>query len=591
MADQKIENLLELSVEVDDSTREKSENLQVGYDPQEKRWEIILRYSGEMESLAERYDSLVPLLGGYATAEVTESQLLQLSGEPLVEFIEKPKALSFAVYEGKLVSCIPPVQRAPYSLTGQGILVGIVDSGIDIFHPDFRKEDGSTRIVGLWDQTLTPQPGIGLEPPEGYRNGIFFSEEVINELLDNEEYLTSRRALDRFGIRNTPTQDLYGHGTHVAGIAVGNGRASRGENRGVAYEADILVVKLGHPTVQGFPQTAQLMQGVDFCVRMGIQRGQPLAINLSYGNNYGSHTGTSLIETYLDAVSNMGRTTICVGSGNEGNLERHASTKLEMGRDYQIEFAVTPGEYSLAIQIWKQYTDSFQIRMVAPSGSEIVLGQDMQGMYRYVLDGTELLWYFGDPAPYSIAQEIYLELLPEGIYTNIQSGVWKMILIPRRVVDGQIDLWMPSGSSINQDTGFLVPDVDRTLTIPSTAANPITVGAYDGSTDSYASFSGRGYVCCGLVKPDLAAPGVNILSCSPGGGYVSKTGTSMACPFVTGSAALLMQYGIVRGQDPYLFGQKVKAYLIRGARQLPAFDTYPNDSIGWGVLCLRDSLT
>lgn len=576
MADQKLENLLELSLDVDEETREKSENLQVGYNPQERRWEVILRYSGSMERLSERYDNLVPLLGGYAIAEVTEAQLLQLSEEPLVEFIEKPKALSFAVYEGKLVSCIPPVQRLPYSLTGQGILVGIVDSGIDIFHADFRKEDGSTRIVGLWDQTLTPQGERGQVPPEGYQSGVYFSEESINEILQRES--------------RSPTQDRSGHGTHVAGIAVGNGRASRGENRGVAYEADILVVKLGSPTAEGFPQTAQLMQGIDFCVRMGIQRGQPLAINLSYGNNYGSHTGTSLIETYLDTVSNIGRTTICVGSGNEGNLARHASTELEMGREFLLEFVVAPGEYNLAIQLWKQYTDSFQIRMIAPSGSEIILGEDLQGMYRYVLDGTELLWYFGEPAPYSITQEIYLELLPEGVNENIRSGVWKMVLTPREVVDGRIDLWMPSGSSINRETGFLVSDADRTFTIPSTASNPITVGAYNGDTDSYAPFSGRGYVCCGWIKPDLVAPGVDILSCSPGGGYVSRTGTSMACPFVTGSAALLMQYGIIQGHDPYLFGQKVKAYLIRGARQLPAFEEYPNESVGWGALCLRDSL-
>lgn len=576
MADQKLENLLELSLDVDEETREKSENLQVGYDPQNRRWEVILRYSGSMEGLAERYDNLVPLLGGYAIAEVTEAQLLQLSEEPLVEFIEKPKALTFAVYEGKLVSCIPPVQRSPYSLTGQGILVGIVDSGIDIFHPDFRNEDGTTRIVGLWDQTLTPQPELGQAPPEGYRSGVYFSEENINSLL-----LEENRSL---------TVDRSGHGTHVAGIAVGNGRASRGENRGVAYEADILVVKLGSPTAEGFPQTAQLMQGIDFCVRMGIRRGEPLALNLSYGNNYGSHTGTSLIEAYLDTVSNMGRTTICVGSGNEGNLARHASTRLEEGKEYQIEFVIAPGEFNLAIQLWKQFTDTFEIRMIAPSGSEIVLGEDLQGMYRYVLDGTELLWYFGEPAPYSIMQEIYLEFLPEEENENIRSGVWKMLLIPRRLIDGQIDLWMPSGSSINRETGFLVSDADRTLTIPSTAANPITVGAYDGNTDSYAPFSGRGYVCCGLIKPDLVAPGVNILSCSPGGGYVSRTGTSMACPFVTGSAALLMQYGIIQGRDPYLFGQKVKAFLIRGTRQLAAFEEYPNDSVGWGALCLRDSL-
>lgn len=576
MADQKLENLLELSLDVDEETREKSENLQVGYDSAERKWEVIFRYSGNINDLVSRYDSLVPLLGGYAIAEVTKQQLYELSEEPLVEYIEKPKALSFAVYEGKLVSCIPPVQRPPYSLTGQGILVGIVDSGIDIFHPDFRNEDGSTRIVGLWDQTLTAQEELGQKPPEGYRSGVYFSEEKINEILQNET--------------NAPTKDISGHGTHVAGIAAGNGRASRGENRGVAYEADILVVRLGSSTVEGFPQTAQLMQGIDFCVRMGVQRVQPLALNLSYGNNYGSHMGTSLIETYLDTVANIGRNTICVGSGNEGNLARHASAMLKAGNNYQIEFAVAPGEYNLAIQLWKQYADSFEIRLIAPSGNEIVLGEGLLGMYRYTLDGTEILWYFGDPSPYSVSAEIYLELLPEGVSTNIRSGIWKMVLIPKKIVDGRIDLWMPSGSSINRETGFLISEVERTFTIPSTATKPITVGAYDGNTDSYAPFSGRGYVGYGWSKPDLVAPGVNILSCSPGGGYVRKTGTSMACPFVTGSAALLMQYGIVRGEDPYLFGQKVKAFLIRGARQLPAFDVYPNDTIGWGALCLRDSL-
>jgi subtilisin family serine protease len=149
---------------------------------------------------------------------------------------------------------------------------------------------------------------------------------------------------------------------------------------------------------------------------------------------------------------------------------------------------------------------------------------------------------------------------------------------------------MPSGSSIRTETGFLVPDSSVTLTIPSTASKSITVAAYDGNTDTFAPFSGRGYVCCQMSKPDLAAPGVNIRSCAPGGGYTNRTGTSMACPFVTGSAALLMQYGILRGKDPYLYGEKLKAHLIRGARPLPAFSQYPNEQVGWGALCLKDSL-
>ncbi len=576
MSDQKVENLLELSLDVSEETREKSENLSVGYNEEEKTWQVIFRYSGAIENFIGEYDRVTPLLGGYAVAEVTEDQLMALAEEPRVEFIEKPKALSFAVYEGKLVSCIPPVQRAPLSLTGQGILVGIIDSGIDIFHPDFRNEDGSTRIAGLWDQTLTPAVDSGQAPPEGYNMGIYFSREDINAILSGEE--------------RSPTVDVSGHGTHVAGIAAGNGRASRGENRGVAYEADLLIVKLGSRRREGFPQTAELMQGVDFCVRQALRNNQPLALNLSYGNSYGSHTGTSLIETYLDGVAGIGRTTICVGSGNEGNQRRHAGGILEEGQERVIEFVVAPGEYNLGIQLWKQYVDSFRITLQTPSGENIVLSEDLEGTYRYVQDGTEILWYFGEPAPYSVQQEIYLELLPEGVYTNIRSGIWKIILSPTAIVDGRYDFWMPSGSSINAETGFLVSDEDITLTIPSTASKTITVAAYNGKTDTYAPFSGRGFVCCHLVKPDLAAPGVDIVSCAPGGGYASRTGTSMACPFVTGSAALLMQYGIIQGQDPYLFGQKVKAYLIRGARRIASFSEYPNDRLGWGALCLRDSL-
>ena len=152
MSDQKVENLLELSLDVSQETREKSENLSAGYDEEGNIWQVIFRYSGELEDFIGQYDRVTPLLGGYAVAEVTENQLNALAREPRVEFIEKPKALSFAVYEGKLVSCIPPVQRAPFSLTGQGILVGIIDSGIDIYHPDFRKDDGTTRIAGLWQE-------------------------------------------------------------------------------------------------------------------------------------------------------------------------------------------------------------------------------------------------------------------------------------------------------------------------------------------------------------------------------------------------------------------------------------------------------
>lgn len=577
MADQKLENMLELSLAADENQREKSENLNVGYDSQTKRWELIIKYSGELQLPPSV--SVLPLYGGYAIISIPETEIESLSKNPQIEYIEKPKNLVLSLYEARAASCITPVQIPPLSLTGKGIIVGIVDSGIDIFHPDFRNEDGTTRILELWDQTIPWNQTIPNEEDSNffYNRGKIFSREEINQALINND-------------RSFPSRDPSGHGTHVAGIAAGNGRASQGEQKGVAPESELLIVKLGNTFPDGFPRTTELMLGMDYCVRKAADLNMPLALNISFGNSYGSHDGSSLLETFIDNLSNLGRTTIAIGSGNEGNKGRHAAGKLMEQIPMQIELAVSPNETSLNVQLWKNYVDTFQFRLVAPSGASVVLTEQSIGAYRDVLDRTQLLWYFGEPAPYSVSQEIYLEMIPLPGNTYIQSGIWKFEFTPVDIVDGRFDLWLPSGNAINPSTNFLVPSPDVTLTIPSTASNPITVAAYNSNTDSFASFSGQGFTGLSLPKPDIAAPGVDITSTAPGGGYTQNTGTSMATPFVTGSAALLMEYGIIQGRDPYLYGQKVKAYLQKGARHLPAVQNYPSPQIGWGVLCLKDSI-
>ncbi len=574
MADQKLENMLELSLSSNENQREKSENLNVGYDAQTKRWELIIKYSGEL-SLPD-YISVLPLYGGYAVISIPETAIDALSQLPQIEYIEKPKRLVLSLYEARSAACITPVQNAPLSLTGKGVLVGIVDSGIDIFHPDFRNEDGSTRILELWDQTV-PENMDPSGEVSFYNRGKIFTREEINLALEQND-------------RSFPSRDLSGHGTHVAGIAAGNGRASRGEQKGVAPESDLLIVKLGNVFPEGFPRTTELMLGMDYCVRKAADLNVPLALNISFGNSYGSHDGSSLLETFIDNLSNLGRTIIAIGSGNEGNKGRHTSGMLSATDTMQIELAISENESSLSIQLWKNYIDTFQIRLVSPSGSSVILTEQSIGAYRNILDGTQLLWYFGEPSPYSVSQEIYLEMIPLPGNSYIQDGIWKVQLTPSDIVDGRFDLWLPSGNAINPSTRFLVPTPDTTLTIPSTATNPITVAAYDSNTDSVASFSGQGFTGLSLPKPDLAAPGVDITSAAPGGGYTPNTGTSMATPFVTGSAALLMQYGIIQGHDPYLYGQKIKAYLQKGARHLPSIQNYPSPEIGWGVLCLKDSI-
>ena len=149
-------------------------------------------------------------------------------------------------------------------------------------------------------------------------------------------------------------------------------------------------------------------------------------------------------------------------------------------------------------------------------------------------------------------------------------------------------MWLPSENVLNEGTGFLFPSVQGSLTIPSTAFRTIGVGAYNSATMTYADFSGRG---SGVrIKPDLVAPGVDILAPIPGGGFGEFSGTSFATPFVTGSAALLMQWGIVVGNDPFLYGEKVRAYFQRGAREILGFEEYPNQVVGYGALCVEESL-
>lgn len=559
MTNQKLETALELALSVPSSVRAKSPSLETGYSPETQSWELIIRYSGDL--VLPEDVTLVSLFGGYGILYLPENRIDEISALPQIEYIEKPKRLSFSLAGAKAAACIPPVTRPPKNLTGENVLIGIIDSGIDIYHPDFRNDDGTTRIVNLWDQTL----------------GQVFSEEEINAALLADD-------------GTFPSRDLSGHGTHVAGIAAGNGRASGGLYTGVATKSRLIVVKLGNLLPDAFPRTTELMTALDYCVRRSLELQMPLALNLSFGNNYGSHTGFSLLETYLDTIATIGRTTIAVGTGNEGNLGRHASDTLSQA-PISRELSVGPGETSLNIQLWKDFSDEFQIRLTAPSGESVFLNENYIGTYQTHLDNTDLYWFFGEPSPYQIFQEIYVEMLPSAGQQTIAEGLWTWQLIPVNIRNGRFDLWLPSSSSINPQTRFLVADPETSLTIPSTAFRPITVAAYDSNANQLASFSGQGFTALSLTKPDLAAPGVNITSTSVGGGYNARSGTSMATPFVTGSAALLMQYGIIQGNDPFLYGQKIKAWLIRGARPLPALRTYPNPQIGWGVLCLKDSLS
>lgn len=567
MANQKLEDQLSLALDTPAQMREKSDNLDTGYAPSENTWELIVKYNGNLDRLTDGI-RVEPLIAGYAIVTIPENLIGAFSRMEEIEFIEKPKKLYPQVTAGLGASCFYPLLQpvSGKALSGQGVYMAILDSGIDYTDPMFRYADGTTKIAWLWDQGKRADAEKGEKPPQGFFTGVEYSRKMLNaNLQKNSERLTT---------------DVTGHGTNVAKIAVQG-----------APESELIVVKLD--TARGtYPSTVSLLRAFTYVAKKAQAENMPVAINLSYGNTYGAHDGSSLLERFIDNITEVGRNVICIGAGNEGASAGHFAGKLSENEIQRISFAMGTYERSFSLQLWKWYADRMDISIMSPAGEQYLIRNQNAGgeAQQAVMEQTKLLIFSGRPQPYRKREEVYIDFIPVETYLN--TGIWTIEITPRRIANGELRLYMPSAVVRSENTRFLLPSPAQTLTIPSTAQKVITVGAYNAYVRSYAAFSGRGDADSDRAensKPDLAAPGVNIrIGEGEGGAVVS--GTSYATPFVTAAAALLMEYGIVQGNDPFLYGEKVKAYLHAGARQLPGYDIWPNDQVGWGALCVSESL-
>lgn len=585
MASQKMENLLNLSLEATAGERERSLELPVGVT--EDRWELIIKYHGDLRGALERADLIRSgspetleaeyLLPGYAILTAGRAEIERLSALPEIDYIEKPKALyegEITIRQGSLASCVQEVTDRGLMLSGLGCLVGVPDSGIDYKNGAFLDSQGRSRILYLWDQTLQPDAEKGWNAPDGFYHGVEFTKEQLDESILSGEELTFDRS---------------GHGTGVTAIAAGR--------EGVAPEAGLLIVKLGSGRkAEGSSRTTELMRAVSWMLQKAQSLGMPLAVNISYGSTYGSHDGTSLLETFLNNAAESYKIVLCVGSGNEGAAAGH--TQVILDGQKRVECNVADRQGACNLSIWKNYADSFRLEILSPGGGRLEIPLEGGGKRNFTLDGTTILFYGGEPAPYTKVQEYYFDFLGNPYIT---AGIWSFVLTPIRVLHGVVSFYLPSAEALNRGTNFFRPTAAVTMTIPATAQKVITVGAYNPLYQEYADFSGRGYpfeedAAEGKfyyeqqMKPDICAPGTDILVPDGRGSYAVVSGTSFAAPYVTGSSALLMEWGIVRGNDPYLYGEKVKAYFVKGAKGLPGFTRYPNEMVGWGALCVANSL-
>jgi len=539
---------------------------------EDNKFEVIVKYNGDIEEVARELNAEVePLYAGYAIITIERSRIPELYGYTQIEHVELPKILSFEATASLITTCIRPVQTNPlWDLTGKNVIVAIIDSGIDYLHPDFRNEDGTSRILYIWDQTV-----IGT-PPQGFKSGAEYTNEQINEAIKNENPHTI-----------VPHIDTNGHGTAVAGIAAGNGRDSHGENIGAAPGADIISVKLGSKGYPSFAKTTELMRAIKYVISQAQKLQKPVAINISFGTNNGSHDGTSLFENYINDISSDWKTVIVIPTGNEGSAGHHYAGSINSFETKDIEFFTAPGIDHFFVTMWKDFVDILSVELIFPSGktSGVVNLENQVKTSRE--NNTIAMISFGQPSHYTIDQQIYFDVT--ALEGAIDAGLWKIRIRSGDVVDGKFELWLPSLEAVTNQTSFATPSTLNTLTIPSTARKVISVAGYNDRLDSVLDFSGRGSADGVMQKPDLAAPATGILTTKSGGGYDAFTGTSFAAPFVTGATALMMQWGIVDQNDPFLYGERIKAFLRLGANRSKARQ-YPNISWGYGTLCLENSM-
>lgn len=610
---QKIENLLNVSLDATREELESSESLSTGFNWRDNTWEIIVRYTGNLENVKANYNVYVrELLFNYAIIVTDKATIELISQEPQIVYVEKPKSLYFQLERAKSAACASNVrvgQPGAYGyknisrninesisentsgnigsgqtghgiggiadngiqyLSGKGVITAIIDTGIDIYSSEFRNADGSTRILDIYDQTLQRE----------------YSAADIDAFIGKDRNVYTGRDISQEENEGIPAFDNIQHGTNVAVIACGKS--------GVAYESDIIVVKMGYSYNNQFPRTTSLMDAIDYIIRKAMEYNRPVAINISYGMNYGDHNGNTLLESYINAAASGYKCSICIGSGNEADKAVHYGGTIKNAQTDTVEIAVGEYQSSIDIQIWKYYWDDIRVTLISPDGTERVIVTHGK-ISRYTLGGTNVISMSGEPSPYNLYQEIYINLQLQGSY--ITSGIWKIQLYGENVRQGTYNIWLPASVSLNRATGVIRPVAYDTITIPATAGGCISVGAYNSYTGAYAAFSGRGSALTDVltagIKPDILAPGVDISirrDTRQGVVYTSVTGTSYATPFVTGAAALLMQWGIVMGNDRFMYGEKLKAYLRSGARQLDGVTHTPNPVTGYGALCVEDSI-
>ncbi len=473
-------------------------------------------------------------------------------------------------------AAITPVQVQPYlDLKGRGVAIGIVDTGIDYTQDVFRYEDGTSKILSIYDQTIK-----SYNPPGDFPIGEEYTNEQINAAL---------RSQNPYEI--VPHRDDSGHGTFLASVAAGR---IIGDYSGAAPDSSLIVVKVRKVRQYYLDRYAvpkdleyafgsiSVMVGVEYIVRKAQQLGMPVVICIGLGSNYGSHDGFSLFEEYLAGVSNLRGVCICTAAGNEVQARHHLQkTMSQLNKVENIDIKVGESNGNIYMSLWNSVSDRMSVGIISPTG-EIISRVPSRSGYtftqRLVLEPSTVSVEYYFPVEGSSDQLTIVKVL------NATPGIWTIKVYGDIVLSGVFDAWLPLTGFISEETEFLDATPYGTVTVPATAFGAICCGAYDHLNNSLFSGSSWGPTRSMALVPTLVAPGVDISGFYPTG-FGTMSGTSVATAITAGASALLMQWGIVQGNDISLSTYQIRAYLIRGCSRVESI-SYPNTQWGYGRLNL-----
>lgn len=476
---------------------------------------------------------------------------------------------------------------------GAGVIVGFVDTGINYMDPLFRNVDGSTRIVGIWDQTNNSDNSNNMENEAAKPFSAFpalygtqYTAEEINLALNSDDPVSI-----------VPTRDENGHGTFLASIAAGN-RDERAEFSGAAPRASIAMVKL-KPAKQYLRefyliqdgaeayQENDIIMGVSYLYFLARKYSMPLVVCIPLGTNMGSHMGMSRLGQYLNQVSLSNGSAVITAAGNETGARHHFQAVMDADTDeVTAELRVGEREAGFSMELWAADVGVYTVGFISPTGEvarRISVPLRGENTVAFLLEQTRITVYTQIADVSAGSQFIFMR------FENPMSGIWRILIRNSLDIRETFHLWLPVRGFISDETYFLRPNPDTIITDPGNAQYPITVTAYDHTRNSIYIHASRGYSRSGQIKPDLAAPGVNILGASSSGRRLTRmSGTSVSAAHLAGAAAILLSWGILDGNYPYLNTPVLKSIFIRGAQRNPAL-TYPNREFGYGTLDLYEA--